>query len=137
MNRYVGQMAGLYPADPLDALRCDEICDAVEDIVSKVVATFGIDDKDEKKAIREALAAGPITLFLKTFESKLARAGDYFVGDRLTVADLKLFIWVRSLRAGVLDYVPSDIVDSVAPKLAEHCDRVAAHPGVVAWYQAE
>lgn len=136
MNRYLGRLAGLYPEDPLEALRCDEVCDAVEDILTKVVVTFGIKDEDEKKAAREALAAGPIKLYLQTLQAKLERGGDYFVEDRVTVADIKVFVWIRSLRSGILDYVPRDIVETTAPKLAEHCDRVAAHPGIVAWYDA-
>ena len=136
MNRYLGRLAGLYPEDPVAALRCDEICDAVEDILTKVVVTFGMKDEDEKKAAREALAKGPIRMYLEALQAKLERGGDYFVEDRMTVADIKVFIWVRSLRAGVLDHVPKDIVETSAPKLAEHCDRIAAHPGIVAWYDA-
>lgn len=136
MNRYLGKLAGLYPDDPMEALRCDEICDAVEDILTKVVVTFSIKDEDEKKAAREKLAKGPMKMFLEMLEAKLERDGDYYVEDRMTVADLKVFVWIRSLRSGVLDYVPKDIVETVAPKLADHCDRVAAHPGIVAWYDA-
>ena len=134
INRYVGHMAGLYPDDPIEALRCDEICDAVEDVLAKVIATFGIKDDDKLKAARATLVEGPISLFLRTFEAKLARGGDYFVENRLTVADIKLFVWTRSLRGGVLDHVPADIVDTIAPKLADHCDRVAAHPDIVSYY---
>src|SRR5919108_97647 len=32
INRYVGKLAGLYPADPLEAAFCDEVMDAVEEI---------------------------------------------------------------------------------------------------------
>ena len=137
MNRYLGKLAGLYPDDPLEALRCDEVCDAVEDILTKVVVTFGMKDEDEKKSAREALAEGPIRLFLETLQAKLERGGDYYVENRVTIADIKVFVWIRSLRAGILDYIPGDIVESVAPKLAAHCDRVAAHPGIQAWYEAK
>ena len=32
MNRYVGKMAGMYPTDELQALYCDEVMDAIEDL---------------------------------------------------------------------------------------------------------
>ncbi|EDM64598.1 hypothetical protein PE36_09853, partial [Moritella sp. PE36] len=32
ISRYVGKMGGLYPADDLQALYCDEVLDALEDI---------------------------------------------------------------------------------------------------------
>ncbi len=62
ITRYVGTLAGLYPTDPLEAAFCDEAMDAVEDIVSKQVATMFIKDEDEKKAAREALADGPLAI---------------------------------------------------------------------------
>ena len=40
INRYVGKLTGLYPVDPLEAMRCDEVMDAVEDVAAKVLSTF-------------------------------------------------------------------------------------------------
>lgn len=137
INRFVGKLAGLYPDDPIDALRCDEIMAAVEDILVKVGPTFAIKDEAEKKSVREKLAGGPLTLYLQRLEKLLlARGGQYFVAGRLTIADLKVFVWVRSLRSGILDYIPADLCARVAPELLAHCDRVAAEPGIVAYYAA-
>jgi glutathione S-transferase len=137
INRFTGRLAKLYPEDALQALRCDEIMDAVEDVITKVVVTFFIEDEEEKKAAREKLADGAIKTYLVYLQTLLAKNSDnFFVENRLTIADLKVFTWTRSLRAGVLDYIPATIVETVAPKLAEHCDRIAADPGVVAWYDA-
>jgi glutathione S-transferase len=133
--RYVGKLAALYPSDALQAAYCDEAMDAVEDIVSKQVVTMSIEDEAEKKAAREALAAGPLALYLQGVQAMLeARGGEYFADGRLTVADLKVMVWVRSLRAGILDYVPADLPDTVAPKLVEHLDRVLDHPKVAEYY---
>jgi glutathione S-transferase len=136
LTRYAGQLAGLYPEDPLEAARCDEVMDIVEDILSKVVVTFRIEDEEEKRVAREALANGPIKLYLERLNAMLIdRGGQYFSDDRLTVSDLKLFVWIRSLRSGILDHIPADLVDRVAPALANHQQRVSEHPGVVAYYQ--
>jgi Glutathione S-transferase, C-terminal domain len=51
----------------------------------------------------------------------------------LTVADLKVAMWIRQLRSGTLDYVPTDLPDRVAPKLVEHYERVKNDPGVAAY----
>jgi glutathione S-transferase len=136
ISRYAAKLAGLYPENPLEAAYCDEVMDAVEDILSKVVVTFRIEDDEEKRLAREALANGPISLYLATFERMLVnRGGDYFAGNRMTIADLKVFVWVRSLRSGILDHIPADLVDRVAPLLVRHFERVSAHPDILAYYQ--
>ncbi|MDH3431829.1 MAG: glutathione S-transferase N-terminal domain-containing protein, partial [Gammaproteobacteria bacterium] len=56
INRYVGRLTGLYPDDAIEALRCDEVMDAIEDILGKIVQTFGMDDEDVKRAARQKLA---------------------------------------------------------------------------------
>lgn len=135
INRFVGKLAGLYPDDPLLALRCDEVMDAAEDVIVKIVPTMFMQDEDEKKAAREELAAGPITQYLEYFQILLERStGDYFVDDMLTVADLKVFLWARNLASGTLDYIASDLAESVAPKVAQHRDRIAAEEIVAEYY---
>ncbi len=137
INRFAGRLANLYPEDPVEALRCDEIMDAIEDVLPKVVATFSIREEDEKKTAREKLADRVIIPYLGYLGQLLQRSGgEYFADNRLTIADLKAFVWARSLRGGVLDYIPTDIVKNAAPNIAEHCDRIAAHPGIIAWYNA-
>ena len=32
ISRYIGKMAGIYPEDPLQALYCDEVIEAIEDL---------------------------------------------------------------------------------------------------------
>jgi glutathione S-transferase len=135
INRYVGKLAGLYPSDPLQAAYCDEAMDAVEDIVSQGVVTMQMEDEAEKKAAREALASGPFPIYLERLQAMLeARGGEYFADGKLTVADLKVMVWVRSLRSGILDYVPVDLPDRHAPKLVEHLERVLAEPKVAEYY---
>ncbi len=135
INRFVGKLTGLYPEDPLQAAFCDEAMDAVEDISVQVVGTFSITDEEEKKARRQVLADGPIRFYLERLERRLeARGGTWFSDGRLTVADLKVFLWIRHLKSGTLDYIPTDLPDRFAPRLVEHFERVRAHPKVRAYY---
>ena len=134
INRYVGKLAGLYPSDSWQAALCDEAMEAVEDIGNKIVATFNLPD-EEKKTQREALVAGPLTFYLTRLQQRLeTHGGQYFADGRLTIADLKVFVWIRSLKSGVLDHVPPDLPDRVAPRLVAHYERVRSHPGVQAYY---
>lgn len=136
INRYVGKLAGLYPTDDLQAALCDEVMDAVEDLTIPVVATFSISDPAELKARREALVDGLITFYLECLQKRLAAGGgEHFADGRLTVADLKTFVWIRHLQSGNLDHIPTDLVTRVAPLLAEHRARVGHHSGVKAYYE--
>ena len=136
INRYLGKLAGLYPKDDWQAALVDEVMDAVEDVSTKIGNTMALEGEAKKKA-REALAAGPIPRFLQQIEARLkAGGGEWFVEKRLTVADLKCFLWIRWLKSGALDHVPTDIVDQQAPLLAKHLERVKNLPKIAAYYAA-
>ncbi len=134
INRYVGKLAGLYPNDAWQAALCDEAMDAVEEIATTAWSTMFLPAAG-KKAQRESLAAGPLPYPLDRLERRLvAHGGQYFADGRLTVADLKVFVWIRHLRSGQLDHVPVDLPDRVAPRLVEHYDRIKEHPAIKAYY---
>jgi glutathione S-transferase len=123
INRYVGKLAGLYPKDDLQAALVDEVMAAIEDVTAKIGATFALEGEAKQKA-REALAAGALLRYLQQLEA------------RLTVADLKCFLFVRWLKSGALDHIPGDIVERHAPLLAKHLERVRSHPKITAYYAA-
>ena len=134
INRYVGKLADLYPSDPWQAALCDEVMEAVEDVINKIAATISL-PVEQMKTQRAALVEGPIPFYLTRLQQRLkAHGGRYFAADRLTVADLKVFVWIRNLKSGILDHVPTDLPDRVAPKLVEHYERVKNDPGVKAYY---
>jgi glutathione S-transferase len=132
--RYVGKMAGLYPEDDLQALYCDEVLDAVEDLTHHIVRTFFLEG-EELRAAREKLVDGWLSVYLRGLAELLTRGGgEYFADNRLTVADLKAFVQIRSLASGNLDHVPTDIVQQLTPVLVAHQERIVADPLVAAYY---
>lgn len=134
LSRYIGKMAGLYPADDLQALYCDEVLGALEDLSNHIVRTFGLAE-EELELARGKLVDGWMSTFLGGLDQLLMRGGgEYFANNQLTVADLRAFVQTRSLGSGILDYVPTDIVQRVAPGLYEHQERINADPRVVAYY---
>jgi prostaglandin-H2 D-isomerase / glutathione transferase len=134
MLRYAGKLAGLYPTDAYQAMLCDEVSYVVEDANVKLGPTFRMTG-DEQKAARQALVSGSMTTYLGWLQKRLlAQGGEYFADNRLTVADLKVFVDVRGLNSGRLDHVPTDLVEQVAPALNAHLQRVSQHPAVVAHY---
>ena len=134
ITRYVGKLTGLYPDDAFQALLCDEIIDGVEDASIKLGTTYGLTGDDLKKA-RLDLVNGALTKYLSWLQKQLeAHGGEFFAANRLTIADLKVFVFVRSLNSGRLDHVPTTLVETVAPKLNAHMQRVASVPAIAQYY---
>jgi prostaglandin-H2 D-isomerase / glutathione transferase len=134
INRYVGKLSGLYPTDPLQALYCDEVMYVVEEAGVKMGPTFRMTG-EEQKAARLALVNGSMPVYLAWLQAQLqAHGGEYFADNRLTIADLKVFVDVRGLNSGRFDHVPTDLVERVAPALNAHMQRIANTPAVLAYY---
>lgn len=132
--RYVGKLAGLYPVDAYQALLCDEVMCVVEDATVRLVPSFRMTG-DEQKEARLALVNGSMPMYLGWLQSQLmAHGGEFFADNRLTVADLKVFVDVRGLNSGRLDHVPTDLVEKVAPALNAHMQRIANLPAVLQYY---
>lgn len=134
ISRYIGKMAGLYPEDALQALYCDEVLGALEDLNHYVVQTFGLKD-DAMKQAREKLLSGRLPVFIKGLGELLARGGGrYFAGQSLSIADLKAVQQIKVIRAGKLEHIPADLIDKLAPALSEHQQQIEKEPQVVAYY---
>ncbi len=132
--RYAGKLAGLYPQDPFQALLCDEVMYVVEEASVRLSPTFRMTGEEQKQA-RLALVNGSMPVYLRWLEKQLlAHGGEYFADQRLTVADLKVFVDVRGLNSGRLDHVPRDLVAQVAPALNAHQQRIEQLPAVQAYY---
>jgi glutathione S-transferase len=129
--RFAGKLANLYPEDPVQALYCDELLEAVEDMWVKLGPTMHIQDPDELKLARKELAEGPYTRFLQQFEERLkANGGKFFADNRLTVADLQVLTVCRGLASGNFDHIPTDLVATVAPEVQKHMERVLEVPAI-------
>jgi len=134
ITRYVGKLTGLYPEDHLQALLCDEVMGALEDLNIKLVATFGMKGDDLKNA-REALVTGALPLYLRWLQNQLeSHGGTYFADKRLTIADLKVFVVMRGLSSGQLEFIPVNLIETVAPKLQEHMQRIGNIPAIAQYY---
>jgi len=134
VSRYVGKMAALYPHDDLQALYCDEALGAIEDVSHSIVRTFGLEG-EELRVAREKLVDGSLSIFVRGLSELLGRGGgEYFADSRLTVADLKVLGLTHWLGSGMLDHVPTDLVQNLAPELIEHQKRIESDPRVVAYY---
>lgn len=134
INRYCAKLAGLYPTDAFQALLCDEVSYVVEEAGVKLGPTYRMTG-EEQKAARLALVNGSMPVYLRWLQDQLqAHGGEFFADNRLTIADLKVFVDVRTLNSGRLDHVPTDLVQQVAPLLNAHMQRVAQTPAIAQYY---
>ncbi len=127
---YVGRAHGLIPADPWEAAQHEALLAACEDVRVAISRTLRIDDEAAKIAARKVLAEETLPAWGPRLEAAIA--GPFSTGAALQVADIKLYMLVRWVRSGVIDHVPTTVLDAF-PKLCAVHDAVAAHPRVAEW----
>ena len=67
------------------------------------------------------MLAGWLSRVLPGVQELRARGGGrYHAYNRLTVADLTVFVQIRSLITCTLDHIPTDLVERLDPSLLEH-----------------
>ncbi|CAD7700301.1 unnamed protein product [Ostreobium quekettii] len=130
---YAGKLAGLYPEDPVVAMRVDEALCAGEDMSATLRPSFFEKDEAKKLEMRKALAEETLPKWLGMMEKRYsARPGDYSCGEEMTVADLAIYSFGSWMKMGVLDGIPTSILDPY-PTLCGIIEKVGAHPKVKEW----
>ena len=128
---WVGRGHGLHPSDAWEAARHESILAACEELRHRVNEVLAIKEEPARKEAREAMATG----LLQTWGARLERQieGPFVGGDRLHVADIKLFIVVGWFAKGVIDHVPTNVFEAF-PKLTGLYEAVGRHERVASWY---
>ncbi len=132
---YIGREYGLHPRDNWEAARHEELLSAVEELRAHVVPTLRIPDPEEKKRVREELAAGYLVHWGGCINRVLESmgAGPFVGGDAINVADIKLYMAARWFSSGVIDHIPADLFAEFT-RLTAIEKAVASHPKIVEWY---
>ncbi|SET07396.1 glutathione S-transferase family protein [Thalassotalea agarivorans] len=135
MLRYAGKLAHLYPESAEAALFCDEILDAIEDATNALIDTFGLEG-DALKSARLSYTDKWLVPYLVWLEQKYAsNNGDYFIGEHISIADLKAYVWIKGIMSGSFDYINDDVVSNNTPQLALFCQTIEALPAINLYYQ--
>jgi len=133
--RYCGKRAGLYPVgDDVAAARVDELLDTATQITAVFGPSMRTSDAAERMRLRARLSEVTLPKWLGFLERRL---GDrtFFVGDRLTIADLVMWRVTGWLASGSLDGISTDILDDF-PALTRHYRSVDALAAVRGWMDA-
>lgn len=122
--RFVGKLSNLYPADPVLALRVDEILDVVEDIAAifkptRFIADPQLRDDARRKLIANGGAMHSGFALLARRHAANDNSSPFFVGGALSIADLKVLGWRTTAASGHYAPVSSDWLDSAFPSLGK------------------
>jgi len=129
----IGRRYGLLPTlDEWECARHESILAACEDLRGRVSKTIGLKDPEEIKTARAALVEGDLASFSECFELQVR--GPFVGGDKISVADIKLFMIMSWVKKGVLDHIPPEHFDKY-PKLTALFRSVEAHPAITTWLQ--
>ena len=131
--RYCGKISNLYSNDNINAAKIDQIIDAATDITNLVSPT--IREKDEQKKFEDRLLLKNKLLprWFRYLENILSEStSDWFVENKMTIADIAMWRLLGWLISGIIDGIPTTIVDSY-PKLKNIHTNVHHHPKVQEW----
>lgn len=110
--RYVGKLTGLYPTDPIEALRVDEILDCMLDVRGKLSTTYSL-PLEERLTARKKLQKDFIENLYSRIEKRISNQNfhGFVVGEKLTIADLALANDAASIMSGRLDGIDQHMLD--------------------------
>ena len=88
----------------------------------------------EKIEARKVLASDKLPMYFTALEGIMKANGStgFYVGDKMTIADIamwRLFGWIKG---GGLDGFPTDILDPY-PLLTKSFNDIDSHPKIKAW----
>ncbi|HTM44546.1 MAG TPA: glutathione S-transferase family protein [Polyangiaceae bacterium] len=130
---YIGRAHDLHPKDAWEAAQHEAILESVEEVRALLAPTGKMKDEAEKRAAREALASGPLQLWGGRIEKQIR--GPFLAGEKLCVADIKVFQIVNAFKANTFDHIPPTVFQDF-PKLNALHQAVAAHPKIAGWRAA-
>eukprot|EP00467_Chlorarachnion_reptans_P014467 CAMPEP_0114506966 /NCGR_PEP_ID=MMETSP0109-20121206/11739_1 /TAXON_ID=29199 /ORGANISM="Chlorarachnion reptans, Strain CCCM449" /LENGTH=219 /DNA_ID=CAMNT_0001685649 /DNA_START=42 /DNA_END=701 /DNA_ORIENTATION=- len=144
---YVAKKAGIFPESPEEGLECEAILHAVEDIWTPISVTFGPErfglskfkDEKEKLEVRKTIGEKiwpPKFQRLETLLKKNFDANGFAVGKKLSIADIRIYCQVKSLKAGFLDGIDKELTKKY-PTLEAIYAKVGNVEQVKAWLEVE
>lgn len=128
LARYGAKLGGLYPTDALEALRVDMVLETIKDLTPTMIdIVFYIKDESVKADKTKQLLTETLPRSLRALENLVT--GRYFVGDRITLADVYLFDQVHNWITP--NFASADL--SSYPKLRSIVADVKAQPNIAAY----
>ena len=133
--RYCGKLSGLYPKDDnYKSALIDQIIEAAQDINFLVTLSGRDKEKDRLELARKILSTKHLPKWFQFLENLLEKnkESNFFVGKKISIADLAIWRLLGWLTSGLLDGVPMNILEPYE-KLKKLRDEIYNHPKVNEW----
>ena len=133
--RFCGKLSGLYPKnDDYNAALIDQIIEGAQDINYLVTLSGRDKEIERKKTARNILATRHLPKWFQFLENLLKQntKSIYFVDSDLTIADLAIWRLLGWLKSGMLDGVPTTILDDY-DHLNKMREEIYKNPKVIKW----
>ena len=133
--RFCGKLSGLYPKnDDFEAAQIDQIIDAAQDINYLVTLSSRDKEKDRLQLARKILATKHLPKWFQFLENLLEKNkhSRFFVGKKISIADLAIWRLLGWLTSGLLDGVPTDILKPYE-RLKKLREEVYNHSKINKW----
>ena len=133
--RLCGKLSGLYPKDnDFEAAQIDQIIDAAQDINYLVTLSSRDKEKERLELARKILATKHLPKWFQFLENLLEKNNEsnFFVGNKISIADLAIWRLLGWLSSGLLDGVPTDILEPYR-RLKKLREEVYNHNKVHEW----
>ncbi len=106
--RICGKLSGMYPEDIIEAGKVDQIIDTVTDINELLNPSMRENDPIKKKEMRAELTNKNLPNYFGYLENILhENNSNWFVGNKMTIADIA--VW------GLLGWIASGVLDDISP----------------------
>ena len=130
--RYCGKISNLYADDMFKAAKIDQIIDAATDITNVVSPTIREKDEVKKMEDRKVLVNKLLPRWFRYLEDLLSEDDSTWFVEKMTIADIAMWRLLGWLTSGIIDGIPTSIVDDF-PKLKNIHHQVHTHPKVQEW----
>ncbi|XP_073252272.1 hematopoietic prostaglandin D synthase-like isoform X1 [Porites lutea] len=132
--KYICKKGGLSPADPFDEAIADMISDGVTDLFPPLIKMHFEKDETKKEELKKEFFGTTLPARLEKFEALLKNRNegkDFFLGEKLTYADIIFFDFCNSFLSKGEKTVPEQL--EKFPPLVQLYNRVLSVPEINEW----
>lgn len=134
---YLSERSGMKCDDAYDQAFLVQLLECLADVPESLRNSIMETNKNEKIAMRETLSSNELPKMLVALDSMVQKTIDeegHLMGNKLTIADLKLFGIIDHFKSGILEGIPTNIADKYT-NLIKSYECVKKHPKVAEWIE--